>query len=233
VTVGLLHTGSSYTDDLFDDGVLYHYPQTSTSGRDAAEVEATRAAGKLKLPVVITYPSPKSSSRRVHLGWIEDWDDKERWFFVVFGGTAPGVALPRDDDAPFPTMTAKNRRTRAAKTRPNQLRFKFQVFQRYGAACAVCGLDVREMLEAAHIIPDEDEGPDDSRNGLVLCRNHHRAYDCGLFLIEPDTLALRVRESVSVDSLAITRTSFQHLSRKPHPEALRWRWDNAKRSLHE
>jgi putative restriction endonuclease len=61
VTVGLLHTGSSYADDLFDDGVLYHYPQTAMSGRDAAEAEATRAAGKLKLPVfVITYPSPKS-----------------------------------------------------------------------------------------------------------------------------------------------------------------------------
>ena len=28
VTVGLLHTGATYPDDLSDDGVLYHYPVT-------------------------------------------------------------------------------------------------------------------------------------------------------------------------------------------------------------
>jgi hypothetical protein len=28
VAVGLLHTGSSYADDLAEGGVIYHYPQT-------------------------------------------------------------------------------------------------------------------------------------------------------------------------------------------------------------
>jgi hypothetical protein len=42
VTVGLLHTGSSYADDLHEDGVIYHYPQTSVPGRDQAEVDATQ-----------------------------------------------------------------------------------------------------------------------------------------------------------------------------------------------
>jgi len=47
VTVGLLHTGSSYADDLSDDGVLYHYPSTNRPrGRDLAEIEATKAAGR-------------------------------------------------------------------------------------------------------------------------------------------------------------------------------------------
>jgi putative restriction endonuclease len=73
VTVGLLHTGSSYADDLSDDGVLYHYPSTNRPrGRDLAEIEATKAAGRLGLPVfVITYPSPGSARRDVHLGWVE------------------------------------------------------------------------------------------------------------------------------------------------------------------
>lgn len=45
VAVGLLHTGSSYADDLADDGVIYHYPQTwrASGGRDAAEVAVPRA----------------------------------------------------------------------------------------------------------------------------------------------------------------------------------------------
>jgi hypothetical protein len=54
VTVGLLHTGSSYADDLSDDGVIYHYPNTNRPrGRDLAEIEATKAAGRLGLPVFV------------------------------------------------------------------------------------------------------------------------------------------------------------------------------------
>lgn len=85
VTVGLLHTGSSYADDLSDDGVLYHYPATNRpSGRDLTEIEATKTAGRLGLPVfVITYPSPDSTVRDVHLGWVESWDDSLETFLIL------------------------------------------------------------------------------------------------------------------------------------------------------
>jgi hypothetical protein len=60
VSVGVLHTGRSYADDLAEDCIIYHYPKTRRPpGRDLAEVEATKAAGRLGLPFfVITYPSP-------------------------------------------------------------------------------------------------------------------------------------------------------------------------------
>jgi len=58
VAVGLLHTGSSYPDDLSTDGVLYHYPKTERPARrDAAEVDSTKAAGRLGLPVFVITPS--------------------------------------------------------------------------------------------------------------------------------------------------------------------------------
>ncbi len=41
VTVGLLHTGKAYPDDLDATGVLYHYPSTERVGHDAAEISAT------------------------------------------------------------------------------------------------------------------------------------------------------------------------------------------------
>ena len=44
VTVGVLHTGRSYADDLLPDGIVYHYPHTTVPGRDAQEVGATKAA---------------------------------------------------------------------------------------------------------------------------------------------------------------------------------------------
>ena len=41
VTMGLLHTGSSYADDLSTDGVIYHFPRTDRAGdRDLSEIRA-------------------------------------------------------------------------------------------------------------------------------------------------------------------------------------------------
>jgi putative restriction endonuclease len=49
-TVGILHTGHHYPDDLSEEGVIYHYPQTARpSGRDAAEIQATKNAMRLNL----------------------------------------------------------------------------------------------------------------------------------------------------------------------------------------
>jgi putative restriction endonuclease len=59
----------------------------------------------------------------------------------------------------------------------------------YDFRCVVCGLGHRDAghqfeVEAAHIVPRSLKGPDDSRNGLVLCRSHHWAFDHGLIGID-------------------------------------------------
>ena len=63
MTVGVLHTGRSYPDDLMPDGIVYHYPRTKRPGQDAQEVSATKAAMELGLPVFVIV-QPDSSSRR-------------------------------------------------------------------------------------------------------------------------------------------------------------------------
>ena len=64
VTVALLQTGSTYADDLSEDSVIYHYPQTERSGRDLAEISATKAAATLLLPVFfVSYPRPRAPTR--------------------------------------------------------------------------------------------------------------------------------------------------------------------------
>jgi predicted restriction endonuclease len=65
------------------------------------------------------------------------------------------------------------------------------VLQRYGARCAVCDVDVVEVLDAAHLCSKRNGGTDDPRNGLVLCATHHRALDAGLFAIDPDDLTVQ------------------------------------------
>jgi putative restriction endonuclease len=48
-------------------------------------------------------------------------------------------------------------------------------------------LPVRELLEAAHIIPDWDvDGVAEINNGVCLSRIHHRAYDANLISIDAD-----------------------------------------------
>jgi putative restriction endonuclease len=63
VTVGILHTGRHYEDDLSEDGVIYHYPKTSRpSARDAAEVQATKNAMNHQLPVFVVLPGKASKA---------------------------------------------------------------------------------------------------------------------------------------------------------------------------
>jgi len=231
VTVGLLHTGSSYPDDLSDDGVLYHYPSTDRPrGRDLAEIEATKAAGRLGLPVfVISYPSPGSARRDVHLGWVESWDDSLEIFLIAFGESQTAPLVTGAEEQPFRLVEEKRRTARRqVEARVGQQRFKFLVFQRYGERCAVCGISAPQLLDAAHLRPKRKRGSDDPRNGLVLCASHHRALDAGLFAIEPSSLQIHFNSSgPDADSLRIDHSTLEHLPKKPHDEALQWlrtRW---------
>jgi putative restriction endonuclease len=229
VTVGVLHTGRSYADDLSSDGVLYHYPATRRpAGRDRSEIEATKAAGVLGLPVfVISYPSPSSEERKVDLGWVESWDDRSGVFLITFRESAPALLRPHsEEEEPFHLVEEKSRALRTALARTGQQRFRFRVMQRYGPSCMVCGVSVRDLLETAHVRPKGCQGSDDPRNGLVLCATHHRAYDADLFALEPGSLAVRFRSGgPTAEEMRISVESLEALDRGPHEEAVAWRWE--------
>lgn len=229
VAVGLLHTGTSYADDISEDAVLYHYPNTNRpKARDKSEIDATKAAGRLGLPVfVIKYPTPNSTRREVHLGWVEDWDDEAGIFLISFGDapTAKPGHGKEDDERPFEPFANQEAGKRLVKIRKGQQKFKFDVIKRYGAQCAVCSIDFIELLDGAHIIPNKAAGSYDARNGLVLCASHHRAFDAGLFAIEPNTLKVHLSPNVpDKSSLLITLPTLEHLPLKPHVQALEWHW---------
>lgn len=68
-----------------------------------------------------------------------------------------------------------------AKRRNHQRRFRALLFRHYEAECWVCGFDQIDILEAAHVIRDADGGAAAVENGRLMCPNHHRALDAGLF----------------------------------------------------
>jgi hypothetical protein len=237
ITVALRHTGTSYADDLSDDGIIYHYPETLRGGRDALEVAATKACGELGLPLfVIITPQDNPRRRNVRLGWVEDHDDKHGLVLILFSETE---RPPLTSFSPVPGLedfvlkASRSRRHAQVTARPNQTRFRFHVMKRYGVGCAVCDIRHPELLHAAHLCPVEENGSDHPLNGLVFCLNHHRAFDEGLFCIEPESLEIKVRRRYGAPDLGITRTSLGHLSHLPHREALRWAWSVRSKRLEE
>jgi putative restriction endonuclease len=227
VAVGVLHTGRSYADDLTSDSLLYHYPRTNRGpSRDAGEVEAMKWAGRLGLPVFAILPSRAGAKcRAVRLAWIEDSDDEGRVFLLSLGTTPPVPAELELEDQPFFLTATPEEKKVLVKQRRGQPKFHLRVVQRYGARCAVCDLDVAELVEAAHLCAVKNAGSNDARNGLPLCALHHRAFDRGFWVVKPETLEVVGRkQGPTLDSLRITRTGLDHLPQVPHDAALRHAW---------
>lgn len=62
--------------------------------------------------------------------------------------------------------------------------------------CAFCRLRHRELLDAAHIIPDSDPaGLPLVSNGIAMCKIHHAAYDGLIIGVRPDYV-VEVRDDV-------------------------------------
>ncbi|MFE7209320.1 HNH endonuclease [Streptomyces sp. NPDC057611] len=226
VAIGLKHTGQHYPDDLDENGALYHYPVTRQRGRDLGEVKATKAAATLQLPLFVI--TEHGDRRGVRLAWVEGWEDRSSLFLVRFGEAPPVQVIDRDLSEEQGFKLEGNRRRRRSGTvvdRPDQARFKLEVFQRYGPCCPLSGIAVPQMVEAAHLRGDADGGSSDARNGLPMNAALHRAFDAHLFAINPDTLTAEARQ----DGPSLVHMGILHpkltLDRLPHSDALRWRYN--------
>ncbi|MFD1574249.1 HNH endonuclease [Agromyces cerinus subsp. nitratus] len=76
---------------------------------------------------------------------------------------------------------------RVARERLHQPLFRAKVMHAYNRACAICSLKHVELLDAAHIIGDnQDDGLAIVTNGISLCKIHHASFDRNLLGITPD-----------------------------------------------
>jgi len=68
------------------------------------------------------------------------------------------------------------------------IKFRLQIVPLYRYSCALCGIKMLlpsgiTLVEAAHIHQFAQSKNDDIKNGMALCRNHHWAFDQGLWSI--------------------------------------------------
>ncbi len=86
--------------------------------------------------------------------------------------------------------------TSSIKVRLHQRSFRERVLIAYRNQCAFCRLKHVELLDAAHITPDNSSGGEPVvQNGLSLCKIHHAAYDKHILGITPDYI-IKVRHDI-------------------------------------
>ena len=98
-------------------------------------------------------------------------------------------------DAPN-DLSRKRYITKEVRYRLHQRTFREKVLMVYQEQCALCKLRYKELLDAAHIIPDAKESSRPSiDNGISLCKLHHAAFDRFLIGIRPD-FKIEVRNDI-------------------------------------
>lgn len=111
--------------------------------------------------------------------------------------------------------------------------FARQVRRAYAGRCAMSGLELRNgggrpEVEAAHILPVEERGPDTVRNGLALSGTIHWMFDRGLVSVDGDNALLIARGSIAAEVAARLFVPDRRLivpsdpSLRPHPDYLDW-----------
>lgn len=86
--------------------------------------------------------------------------------------------------------------TATTRRRVHQVAFRERILEAYKEQCTMCRLRHRELLDAAHIIPDlEERGEPLVVNGLALCKLHHTAYDAFFLSIRADYV-IEIRRDV-------------------------------------
>lgn len=234
--VAVLHTGRHYADDLDSAMILYHYPHTSRPPmRDANEIAAVKNAAELRLPLFVITEAPRGA-RAVRLAWVVAFDDRAEAFLMEFAEAQPAAADFRqpDEDAPFAVTGSRSRRRIERGVADRDPKFKFLVLSRYESACAVTGIAVKDVLDAAHVVPVDKGGTDDPRNGLLLTATLHRALDAHLWAIEPKTLALITRPSgPTLADLHVEAQRLREGALPPHQEALDWRYQRFRKKASE
>jgi hypothetical protein len=229
IAVGVLHTGQHYLDDVSESSILYNYPETETIGRDLSEVNSIKNAALHSLPIFVLIN--EGGGKRVLLSWVEEIDDQLGYVLFSFRKVAKPTQINskwEDPSGPVVIKVSRSRVETEVSRMKRDPKFKFHTLKRYEGICAVTNLNLTKILEAAHIVPVEEGGSDDPRNGILLSPNAHRAFDAGMWGIHPNTLEIvesaKYKELEVMKSLKFAKSSIKDLLNKPAKEALEYRF---------
>jgi putative restriction endonuclease len=172
--------GRPYADEEGSDGLHRYNLRRDQGGR--AENDGLRAALRDQLPLIWFVGVAPGVFNAIFPVWLTAEEPEHDQFVIAL---TEGQRSVRPNS---PVEEAFRRYLIAeTKRRLHQPMFASRVMLAYETRCAVCALGHRELLDAAHIIPDGDpRGLPVVPNGLALCKIHHAAYDQNILGIRPD-----------------------------------------------
>ncbi len=181
---------SSYRDAFSADGyLLYKYRGTDPNHADNVGL---RKAGERNIPLVYFHGLIKGKYPATWPVFIRA-DDPRSFQFSVSVDDRMLVPEKIAEDAETPIR--RRYATMLVRQRIHQQAFRERVVAAYRSQCAMCRLRHASLLDAAHIVPDSEEGEPNVSNGLALCKLHHAAFDSFLVSVTPD-YNVQVRASV-------------------------------------
>jgi len=186
---------SPYEDSFTKDSFLhYRYRGTDPSHRDNVGL---REAFHRQKPLVYFHGIVPGRYLAIWPVLIIG-DDPSNLAFTIAVEDLASIELEADELR----IVSENQNTRRAyitattKVRLHQRSFREKVLEAYRSQCAFCRLRHRELLDAAHIIPDyEPESRPAVDNGLSLCKLHHATFDSFIVGVSPDYV-IKVRRDI-------------------------------------
>ncbi|WP_299987120.1 HNH endonuclease [uncultured Ruegeria sp.] len=142
---------------------------------------------------------------------------------------------------PFQHLSDRERIKQLTSRAVRDRNFRKNVLRAYGERCAITGLRLingggRAEVEAAHIRPVEQDGPDIVSNGLALSGTAHWMFDRGLVGLADDLTILVSRQSNDMEAVnAMINSSGKLLApgrpaNRPRAEFLTWHRENCFKS---
>jgi putative restriction endonuclease len=170
-----------YDDEFGYEGLLlYRYRGTDPSHKDNVGL---RHAMRLGIPLIYfsriipgkymaTWPVFIIADNPSQLTFNVAVDKVQTTDFRIINKIGEGYQQQPED------IFRRSYATREFRQRLHQSSFRERVLRAYRNQCALCKLRHRELLDAAHILPDaEPKGEPKVSNGLSLCKLHHAAFD--------------------------------------------------------
>ncbi|MCL1630209.1 HNH endonuclease [Roseibaca sp. V10] len=143
----------------------------------------------------------------------------------------------QDQAAPFHHLPVQERVNQLTNRGIRDRNFRKTVLRAYGERCAITGLRIingggRAEVQAAHIQPVEQNGPDIVSNGLALSGTAHWMFDSGMVGLADDLTVLVSRQSNDLSAVKAMINSTgkllapDRLAHRPRPEFVTWHRQN-------
>lgn len=140
-----------------------------------------RQAMEEQLPLIYFFGVAPGLYEPLFPAFVTEWQPEKLCCGLSF--SAAGSIETSISPAPLERRYA----LRSIRQRLHQTVFRERVLAAYGHRCALSGLPEPRLIDAAHIVPDDEElGQPDVRNGICMSKIHHAAFDAGLIGIDPD-----------------------------------------------